>query len=336
MKNILLILTGGTIGSMEHNGIIAAAPAGKCRITELYQKKYGDVHFTVRQPLNILSENLSLCHWETLINFILSCDLSDFDGMIITHGSDTLSYSSAMLSFCLRHLSLPVVITAANYVPDDRRSNALANLRAAVIMIGIAQRGTFTVYQNDGDTGCTVFLPTRLCEADRFGDHFSSADRKCIGTVKNDHFIPCFDTVTLDEIARAKPPVIAGKLSLKNHIMLLRPYPSMDYRHLIIPEQVCAVLHITYHSATVSAAPDNSVLTLMKQCRQKNLDLYLASFKKKNHAVYETDHLLLQEGAAALYDITNESAYAKLLLAYNGCADDPHQWIHQNLYFEIM
>ena len=74
-----------------------------------------------------------------------------YDGLIITHGSDTLSYSSAFLGLCLCGLDIPVALTAADLVPDDPRSNAVENLRACVEVIEKFRRGVFTVYKNPRD-----------------------------------------------------------------------------------------------------------------------------------------------------------------------------------------
>ncbi len=334
MKKILLILTGGTIGSTEQNGIIFTDTMGKNRAVERYHQKYGDVIFTLQQPLNILSENLSVNHWEVIVNHIRSLDLSEYDGMIITHGSDTLSYSSAMLAFCLCGLRLPVVITAANYVPDDSRSNALDNLRAAVIMINTTKNGIFTVYKNDGEDFCTVFMPTRLREADRFLDRFSSIDGHCIGTVQNDRFTPDRHAPTLDEISAKNQPILTDKLILKSNVLMIRPYPSLNYDSIALPNGTRAVLHITYHSATASAEAENSALTFLKTCSNKKIDFYLASFKKANTAVYETGNRLIQNGAVPLYGISDESAYAKLLLAYHTDTKNSKDFMRQDLYFE--
>lgn len=332
-----MILTGGTIGSTEQNGIISTDTTGKNRAVELYNQKYGDVQFTVKQPINILSENLSVTHWETIVNYILSLDLSGYDGMIITHGSDTLSYSSAMLAFCLCGIRLPIVITAANYVPDDDRSNALHNLRAAVVVINTAKSGIFTVYQNDGDDFCTVFLPTRIREADRFLDRFTSTDGHGIGTVRNDSFTPDKFSPTLDEISQKNQPIIKDKLILKNHILMIRPYPSLNYDSIAISDRTKAVLHITYHSATANAEPENSALSLLKRCKERHIDFYLASFKKNRNSVYETGSILTENGAVPLYGISDESAYTKLLLAYNvSHTADKKALMEQTIYFETI
>ena len=336
MKKMMLILTGGTIGSSEHHGIISADQNGEYRIVQLYQQKYNDVDWTIFQPLNILSENLNPLHWETIVNFILGLDLNDTDGMIITHGSDTLSYSSAMLSMCLCHLNIPVAITAANYVPDHPKSNALDNIRAAVLLCEHMQKGVFTVFKNADDSDCSIYLPTRMYEADRFFDKFSSADGKLFAKVTDDRFVIC--SAIEDEI-RKKNKAVTDKLILRRKVMMIRPYPSLNYENIVIPSDVSAVLHTGYHSSTANSDLQNkrySALTLLDKCRRCNVDFYISSFKKNHSSLYETGNILLHHGAVPLFDITNESSLAKLLLLYNTNTENKQYFLANDIYFENM
>ena len=334
MTKILILLTGGTIGSVMTDGIISTDKNKKCRLIELYKNKYNDdCIFDIKQPLNILSENLEKNHWEILVNTILKTDIFDYDGIIITHGSDTLSYSSAMLSMCLCHLEIPVIITASNYVPDDTRSNALTNLHSAVILIKELKCGVFTVFSNEGDNFCSVYLPTRINEADRFADRFSSFDGMCFGKVYNDKFIKNSVSPSLDEIYKKRQP-ITNRLSLKKDVLIIRPYPSMNYSSINIDGNIGAVLHITYHSSTAKTDGENSAVKLLEKCKKSNIDFYCASFKNRNSALYETSNILIKNGAFPLYNISDESAYAKLLLCYNSDIVDKKAFMEHDIYFE--
>lgn len=334
MTKILIILTGGTIGSSEENGIISTEKSERCHFVELYNLKYNDdCIFEIKQPLNILSENLDKSHWEIIVNTVLDTDISDYDGIIITHGSDTLSYSSSMLAMCLRHIDIPIIITAGNYVPDDSRSNALINLHSAVILIKTLERGIFTVFANEGDDYCSVYIPTRIREADRFSDRFSSFDGVCYGRILNDKFIQNISLPSLKEIYEEKQPIIK-RLSLKTDIIMIRPYPSINYSVINIEDNIGAVLHITYHSATAKTDGENSALALLKKCRQKNIDFYCASFKSRNSSMYETSSILIKNGALPLYNISDEAAYTKLLLCYNSDVKDKQYFMQNNIYFE--
>ena len=311
MKKILVAMTGGTIGSYSDNGIISLKK-NNCRAVELFQEKFPDsADFTIIQPLNILSENLEKSHWETLVNFLCETDVSNYDGIIITHGSDTLSYTSAMLSICLRHFKIPVVLTASNYIPDDTKSNAVENIRSAVAVINEFSHGIFTVYKNYGDDFATVYLSSDVTEADRFAGKFSSFKNSPFGKVINGIFQKISNT-PVPEIA---PPVFENKLSLKNDILIIHPYPSMLYSAINIPENVKAVLHVTYHSCTARTLGNENALDFLELCKTKNIPFYMTAIK--NSSVYETSNILFQSGALPIYDMSNEMSFCTLLIKYN-------------------
>ena len=311
MKKILVAMTGGTIGCYSQNGIISLKK-NNCRAVELFKKQFPDsADFEIVQPLNILSENLDKSHWETLVNFLCETDISQFDGIIITHGSDTLSYTSAMLAICLRHFKIPVVITAANYIPDDKRSNAVENIRSAVAVINEFPHGIFTVYQNPNDDFTTVYLSTDIHEADRFLGKFSSFKNSPFGKVVNG----TFTKISIDRLPEIAQPVFNGKLSLKNDVLIICPYPSMLYSAINIPESVKAVLHITYHSCTAKTLGNENALDFLALCKAKNIPFYMTAVK--DSSLYETSNILLQNGAIPLYDMSNEMSFCTLLLKHN-------------------
>ncbi len=310
MTKILFVMTGGTIGSYSHNGIISVKQ-NNCRALELFRENYpSDTEFEITQPLNILSENLEKYHWESLVNFLYRINTSKYNGIIITHGSDTLSYTSAMLAICLNHFDIPVVITASNYIPDDKRSNAVENIRSAVTVINNFQNGVFTVYKNDGDEFCSVFRSDDICEADRLHGRFTSFKNSIFGKVIEGKFKKTSD----HEIIKHRF-FDDEALSLQNDVMMIKPYPSMLYSAINIPESVKAVLHVTYHSCTAKTDGSQNALDFLELCKAKNTDFYITSVR--NSSVYETSNILIKNGAVPIYDTSDETALAKLLLYYN-------------------
>ena len=86
MKKILVLFTGGTIGSATTDGIIDVEREGKYAVVEAYKSAYGDdVEFECRQVLNILSENMGFSGWEKMIHEINSIDTALYSGVILTH-----------------------------------------------------------------------------------------------------------------------------------------------------------------------------------------------------------------------------------------------------------
>ena len=84
MKKILVLFTGGTIGSATNDGIIDVEREGKYAVVEAYKSAYGDdVEFECRQVLNILSENMGFSGWEKMIHEINSIDTALYSGVIL-------------------------------------------------------------------------------------------------------------------------------------------------------------------------------------------------------------------------------------------------------------
>ena len=332
MKKILILMTGGTIGSTEKNGVISA-DSGRMRALELYCKKYGsDEGFVCKRLINILSENLTASHWETVINYLLSADLSQYKGVIITHGSDTLTYSSAMLGICLHGLGLPIVITAADYVPDAPNSNAVINLHGAVSIIYQMKDGVYTVFRNRTENAAQVFIPTRMVQ-DRLNDLFLAADNEPAGFIdEKGRILDGECKFSLRELESVKRLQGISEVSFTKSVLILHPYPSIDYKSVFIPEKTGAVMLVTYHSGTAS----ENAKYLLNKCRDMNIPVFLCSLKRNASALYETSSELLSSGALPLYDITVESAYAKLLLYCNIPPIHNDSFLYDDIYFEAL
>ena len=169
MKKILVILTGGTIGSTVQGKSMNVTEKSAGQLLSLYQKKYGrEEEFEVKQPVSVLSENMTPGILGRLCNCMKEIPYENYQGVIIAHGSDTLSYTAALLGMYLGHVPVPVVLTAANYPLEDARSNGLVNFRSAVELIRCGMvEGVFAVYQsNTGEM--PVYVATRLTEADAY------------------------------------------------------------------------------------------------------------------------------------------------------------------------
>lgn len=329
MKPILLLLTGGTIGSTVDNGVIHT-DSRSCRVLELYEQRYGrDICFETVQLMDILSENLRKEHWVTIVNYLSQTDTDRYSGIIITHGSDTLSYSSAFLGLCLHHLPCPVVLTAADRIPDHPQSNAVCNLRASILLLQNVRQGVYTVYRNPGDSFTSAWLSTRIQEADRVFGRFSSIDGQTFCRIQEDRLLSLnvTDAPTL-------PLSLPYPLTLPFDVLMVQPYPSIDYRCLVPGDTCRAILHLTYHSSSASIQDDNSALSFLLSCRERGIPFYLLSFSDDRDSLYETSHCLLQQGAVSLPHTTKETAYAKLLLSVNVPTVLPPDFLQRSVFFE--
>lgn len=326
---ILVILTGGTIGSKLSDNIIDVDDPFNINLLSLYKQRYGnDTDFEVTTPLNILSENMNTDIWQSLLYTLYNVNTENYDGIIITHGSDTLSYTSSILGIALCGVKIPVVLVASNYVLTDSRANGVDNFFGAVEFVRqSSMSGVFVSYKNDDV--CEIYLSTRIVKADCYLDKFKSFDGEPLCKVENKKLIM---NKKIPTNGRENENIIINN-SFENKVALISPYPSIDYNMYHFDKSVKAVLHLTYHSGTACAKGENNVLEFIKMCRKQGIDVYFSSLKK-NTALYDTALEMLRAGGKPLYNISEESAFAKLLLCYNQDKTDTDKFLQKNYFYE--
>ena len=136
-----VIFTGGTIGStIDQSGHIVADKDNRdFLLLNLYRHKFTlQDEFVIRTPYCILSENLSGRELELLVACVNELK-EKVDGIIITHGTDTLQYTAAALGYVYSNLAIPIVLVSSNYVLEDSRANGLTNFACAVSFIHAGQ-----------------------------------------------------------------------------------------------------------------------------------------------------------------------------------------------------
>ena len=140
---VLVVFTGGTIGSAPDAGYLAPGGENTRRLLlaqfagqyqSFYEKQYDTkICFETICPYEILSENLSGMHLELLWDALRTQLLQNvYDGVIVTVGTDTLAYSSAALGYMFADTQIPIVTVSANYPLTDVRSNGLVNFEKAI------------------------------------------------------------------------------------------------------------------------------------------------------------------------------------------------------------
>ena len=321
MKKILLVLTGGTIGSTVTDGAIGTNPNSRYQLLAMLQAQYPwheEFAFHVIQPVEILSENLQPVVWETVVAAIITAQPQQYQGIIITHGTDTLAFSASALSFCLQSLNLPILLVSSDYPLADDRANGLANFICALEFIRqIQQAGVFVPYRNQGQT-MQVHLATRLASCLQLSGDFITVQQKSYMQFSDGKFSLLNPSTVLE---KSPPTTISPRFSQR--VMLVKPYPGLNYQHIAI-NQVDAVLHDLYHSGTAAVSSqwgsDYSLLDFAQRCQQQGVALYLAP-SVKSTAVYDTTKALIDHGAIMLWNMSLEAAYAKLLLAYGNFND---------------
>jgi len=139
---ILLIYTGGTIGMVKDSetGALKAFNFKKLlqNIPELklLECKIETISFT--EPID--SSNMNVQNWQQIAE-IIEDNYEEFDGFVVLHGSDTMSYSASALSFMLENLSKPVIFTGSQLPIGDLRTDAKENLITAIQIAALQEKG---------------------------------------------------------------------------------------------------------------------------------------------------------------------------------------------------
>lgn len=340
MKKILLVFTGGTIGSIAKDGAIYTANHASYLLLQLFQKHYSDasnIHFDTLEPLTVLSENLAPAAWKIIIEAIESAQPDQYDGIIVTHGTDTLAYSACALSFYFNGLNKPLLLVSSDYPLDNPSGNGLANFLCAVEFIrqGIAN-GVFVPYRNVGQI-MHIHRGSRLaCSLQLTGDFYSVRNQIFMQFEGNDFIAVNINSHNETENNTSKMHL---KPEFSSRILMIKPYPGLAYRHFKL-DGTDAVLHDLYHSGTACATTQwgqqHSLIEFLKDCRNKGIPVFLApSFKSEN--MYQSARELLDNDAKMVWGMSIEAAYVKLMLAFGNFSFDQkalHDFIDADIAYE--
>lgn len=127
MKKILLLATGGTIASRETAHGLRPALSGEDMRTAIGA---ADAAIEVIDLLSLDSTNIAPSHWQMIARRVADVR-ADYDGFIITHGTDTMTYTAAALYYMLENIDRPVVLTGSQRPLGRDGSDAEQNLRLA-------------------------------------------------------------------------------------------------------------------------------------------------------------------------------------------------------------
>jgi glutamyl-tRNA(Gln) amidotransferase subunit D len=299
IKNILVIFTGGTIGSSVHNGAIDTDENTAFLLLEQFHVRYPKIeaNFTTLQPYQILSENLSPRIWTVLIHAIENAQWQNYDGIIITHGTDTLAFTAAALHFYFHSQNVPIFLVSSHLPLCNQKANGLDNFSFAVEKILYEKlTGVFVPYRNPSEKNVTLHAANCLTSSPQLSSDFFSVDN--------------FETPDFFDLPK--------KAQFSEKILLIKPYPSLNYEHFDF-KNVDAVLHDLYHSGTACTTfewgENYSLLRFIERCKSENVPIYLAPALRSQDA-YQSTLDFETRGAKILWNITLECAFAWLSLIY--------------------
>lgn len=303
MKKILILNTGGTFSSEATGHGLMPSITGDEII-----KKLGivsdEMELSVEDLWSLDSANIMPEDWASLAQKIAD-SLQDYDGFVVIHGTDTLAYTSSMLSFMLQNIQVPVVVTGSQMPLNMPMSDALMNLQTSVWMAASGVPGVFVAFDRKIMLGCrTSKVRTVSFNA------FESINCPYVGEV---------NAFGLQLYTDKKPKLARINLQtdFSNKIAVLKVFPGMDlevfsflqnggYEGVYIEGFGLGGLPFLRNDITaeIRKASDNGLPILVgSQCRYEGSDL----------SVYETGQRILDCGGIPVYDMTQEAVVTKLM-----------------------
>ena len=305
---ILVIFTGGTIGSSEKYGWIAPDGKNDSLLIKRYREMYNDstTQFDTVKPCTMLSENLSETELNIIINTVSENIDKDYDGIIVTHGSDTLQYTSAALSYSFYGSDIPVVVVCSAYPLEDERENGTINLAAAVKLIGSKScGGVFVSYKNEDDEYVNIHQGTRVVQHMEASADVYSIDNKPYAfyngdiVLNNEHKKSNNEKGTL-KVNYCKTP----------EILVIDSHPCDGFKYNL--DSIKAVIIKPYHSGTLNTA-SIKLQEFCEKANEKGIPLFLVNVSDGDS--YESAKLFDNMGITVLPLCAFVSIYIKCWLA---------------------
>lgn len=312
--HILLIYTGGTIGMVKdyETGSLKAFDFSKLleRIPELYQLECTIECFSFETPID--SSDMNVRYWQQIAQ-IIENNYHIFDGFVILHGSDTMSYTASALSFMLENLSKPVVFTGSQLPIGDLRTDAKENLITAVQIASLQENNTPTIQE------VCLYFEYKLYRANRTtkinAEHFEA--------FTSFNYPPLAESgvhlkVSHNALFRPKENCkLEVHYNLSNQVGLIKLFPGIDehtFRYLLANPNLQAVILETYGAG--NAPTTNWFLNAIEESIAKGLHIVnvtQCSGGSVSMGRYHNSTRLKQLNIISGKDITTEAALTKAM-----------------------
>ena len=301
-KHILLLTTGGTIASMPGGEGLEPHRADVLE-RELQQlRTYYDI--TVRDVMCLDSSNIRPEEWQFIATEIFN-QRAGYDGVVVSHGTDTMAYTASAVTFMLPDIDLPVVFTGSQLPLHDVLSDAPDNLRTAFAMAASGKPGVFLAFDRKIMLGCRAVK----IRASGFSA-FESINARYAGIVSNLGLV--LDEQVLPKCQR--PARLCTDISKDVFLLKLTPglnpavfdmLAAMGYKGIVVEAFGLGGINFLGRGlrGIQRAVEDGISVVVTTQCLYDSSDL----------RVYQVGNKLLDLGVVQARDMTSEAAMTKLM-----------------------
>ena len=325
-KKILLLTTGGTIASMPGGEGLEPHRSGVME-RELQQlRTYYDIQ--VRDVMCLDSSNIRPEEWQLIAREIFENRVG-YDGIVVSHGTDTMAYTASAVTFMLPDIDVPVVFTGSQLPLADMLSDGPDNLRTAFAMAASGCPGVFLAFDRKVMLGCRAVK----VRASGFSA-FESVNARYAGRVSNLGLV-------LDREVLPKPkgqPRLLNDVSRNVFLLKLTPglnpavfdmLAAMGYRGIVVEAFGLGGINVLNKGlrGIHRAVEDGISVVVTTQCLYDSSDL----------RVYQVGNKLLEMGVIQGRDMTSEAAMTKLMWAIGQGMEQPEiaALFGQNLAGEV-
>jgi len=310
---ILLIYTGGTIGMVKdfESGVLKAFNFSELlqNIPELKQLDCQIETISFETPID--SSNMNPGKWVKIAT-IIEENYNKFEGFVVLHGSDTMSYSASALSFLLENLSKPVVFTGSQLPIGDLRTDAKENLITAIQIASLQHKHKPIIQE------VCLYFEYKLYRGNRTtkinAEHFNAFSSPNFPAIAESGVH--LKVMQESNSSKSNKKLVVHK-EMEDQVVIIKMFPGLNEATLSailsIPNLKGAILE-TYGSG--NAPTDDWFITTLKKAIKKGLPIInvtQCSGGSVNMGQYETSSTLKKIGVISGKDCTTEAAVTKLM-----------------------